>query len=114
MRIESMPHNGYMVLYIREKVLFDSSMEDVALKVNENITRGNVHIALALPPDSMLASRSIGVLLNCNNKLKNRGGGLSLIIAQQKDAELLEMLSINTLINIYSHVNDLPPLSEGD
>lgn len=101
MQIESVAKNDYQILRIQEDLNFNSDLTKLRDIVEELLNKDKVNIAVSLTPKSYLSSMSIGYLLSLYKMIKAKEGNLAVIQPNEEDSDLLEMLSMTSVIQTY-------------
>lgn len=107
MQIESVFKNGYQILRVKDDLNFTSNLSDIKWLVEEYLRQGIVNIAISISAKSYLSSMSIGYLLHCYKMLKEQGGRLAVIQPDSEDTDLLEVLSLTSVIETYTSEEEL-------
>jgi len=106
MEIEGYELCGFHVVEIVGKI--DRLKDSINLKsyVNGLLDQKKNKIALNLEGVTYLDSGALNVLIYCHNTLKNNSGNLVLINPSEYVADVLEVVGLNKLVDIYPTVKD--------
>ncbi len=107
MQIESILKDDILILRILENLDINSELSDVKEVIKKNIKKDIKDIAVSLTPNSRLSSTSIGQLLRCYSILKESDGKLTIIQPNEGDSELLSILSLTCVIDIFKSEDEL-------
>jgi hypothetical protein len=94
MKFETYERDGFKVVSVTENVTMFSNIGDVKDHIVDLIEKGTLYIALGFPPDAYFSSRSIAVVVTCNERLRDIGGILVIIRPNEQILGLLNSLGI--------------------
>jgi anti-anti-sigma factor len=107
MQLEKSEKKGYQIIRIQDDLNFNSDLTEVKKVVEDFLAQNKILIAVSLTPRSYLSSMSIGYLLSIYKKVKEKNGILAVIQPNEEDNDLLEMLSMTSVIETYRSEDEL-------
>jgi hypothetical protein len=94
MKFETRERDGFLVVGITENITMFSNIGDVKDYILDLIEKGTLYIAISFPLDAYFSSRSIAVVVTCNERLRDVGGMLVIIQPNDQILGLLNSLGI--------------------
>jgi len=107
MELERVEKKGYQIIRIKNDLNFNSDLTEVKKVVEELLAKDQVLIAISLTSKSYLSSMSIGYLLSIYKIVKAKDGILAVVQPNEEDNDLLEMLSMTSVIETYRGEDEL-------
>lgn len=107
MKIESTYRRGYQILKIDENLTLSSDITDLRTIVEDYVQKGPINIALEFTKDSYLYTKSIAVLVQCLETIKEHGGGMAVIAPNRDIVDVLETIGFINLVKIYDSEEDV-------
>ena len=107
MQLEKIEKKGYQIIRIKDDLNFNSDLTEVKEVVEDLLIRNKVMIAVSLTPRSYLSSMSIGYLLSIYKIVRVKNGILAVVQPNEEDNDLLEMLSMTSVIETYRSEDEL-------
>ncbi len=108
MKIETYAKGRFQVLRVSEgddKISDLSELQDLIVGY---LSRSRCNIAVSFTNASYIYSGAIRVLVNCHRMISERGGELCIIEPNPSLFDVLELLNIDRVINVYVSENYLP------
>ena len=109
MLIESYQKNGYQVLSIKEDMTISSDVSELKMLVNGYLNRKVLHIALLFTKDSYLYTKSISILVQCLEMIREHGGSLAIINPNEDILDIMNTLDFSRVIRIFPFEDDIMP-----
>ncbi|MBD3345667.1 MAG: STAS domain-containing protein [Chitinivibrionales bacterium] len=97
----------YIVLSVVDDIGLNSNLSGLYRIFEENVKKGEINIALSFTSTSYLYSNSVGVLIQCYEMLKEKGGKLVLFDPNESIMDIFRMLNIVDKVLIVKSENDL-------
>lgn len=94
MIIQTYQKYGYHIIDLKDKITLHSDLKEVKDEVGGLVAKGVLKIALHFSEESYLSSRSIAVLVICNEIVRDAGGLFVIITTNNQITGLLTSLSI--------------------
>jgi anti-anti-sigma regulatory factor len=85
---------GFLVIDVCEKVTMSSNLQDIRDDVSALIEQGTSRVAIRFRKDSYFSSRSIAVVVTCNERIRDLGGIFVIINPNEQIQSLLVSLGI--------------------
>lgn len=101
MKIETEKKNDYLILRIKDELDLDTNVSELKKVIEDYIKENEDNFAISMSPSSNLSSMSIGVILQCYQIIKEKGGKLAIIHPNKDDFDLLETLKFTCVIETY-------------
>jgi anti-anti-sigma factor len=108
MKIETYSRGIFQILRVKEDDDFISNLAELQDLINGYLNRGKINIAISFSDASYIYSGAIRVIINCHKMINARGGELCIIEPNPRLFDILEILNINRVINIYQSEELLP------
>ncbi|MBD3420013.1 MAG: STAS domain-containing protein [Chitinivibrionales bacterium] len=100
MLIESSRVNNYLVLKIKEDLGLNSDLTELKNIITEYVDEGITKIALEFTQDSYLYTKSIAILVQCCESIREKNGTMALINPNEDIIDILETINFDSLIQI--------------
>ncbi len=107
MEMEVSSKGKYKLITIYDTISIISELHQLRVKIEEFLELGDIYIAVNFYDAQYLYSGAISVLISCYKMVKDRGGDLCIVEPEKKVLELLIQMNIDSLINIYSSMDEL-------
>ena len=98
--------NSIGVLELSARILGDPDAYELPVQVNDLITKGIKNFILDLSEVRSINSLGIGNIMECLVSVKRAGGQLKVAAVAEKIIDVLTLMEINKLIDIYEDVED--------
>ncbi len=89
MQIESITQSGYKIFRIRDKIVADSDIEEVAKEVEKELKKGRKKIALSFLPATYPYSPVLSSLTRCHRTAELYDATVSVVSAKQEFLDVL-------------------------
>jgi anti-anti-sigma factor len=108
MKIETYPRGIFQVLRVREDNDSITNLAELQDLITGYLNRGKINIAVSFTDAAYIYSGAIRVIINCHKMISARGGELCILEPNPKLFDILEVLNINRVINVYISEDCLP------
>lgn len=105
--------SGFQVVEVREKITMFSNIVELRDIVSDFVEQGTLKVAVQFPVDSYFSSRSIAVVVTCNERIRDGGGTFVIIQPNEQIRSLLVSLGIEDRFVTCDSVDYLVDLSTG-
>jgi len=107
MKIETRMHNGYAVLSFLEDVALTSDISDLRDMISQYLDRDVRKIAIRFTSQSYLSSKSVGILLQCVESIREAGGKMAVISPNADITDVLSTVYFSELVDSVSSLDEL-------
>ena len=114
MKIKAYTKNNIGVLEISAKILGDSDAPNLQVQVKDLIARGINNIILDLEAVRLINSIGIGNIMLCMTSVKKAGGQLKLTAVAEKIIDILALMEIDQLFDIYENIESAVASCQSD
>jgi len=115
MLIESYQKGGYQVLNIKEDLTISSDVSELKMLISGYMSRKVLNIALLFTKDSYLYTKSISILVQCLELVREHGGSLAIINPNEDIQDIMNTLDFNRVIRVFPSEDDIaPPAAAAD
>jgi anti-sigma B factor antagonist len=104
--IQSREKEGVAILDCKGRLIVGDPAGALREKINEEIARGVLRIALNLEHVEYIDSTGLGSMVICFTTLQKAGGGLKLFNLNKRNIELLLLTKLSTVFEIYGSEQD--------
>lgn len=108
MQIETYSKGTYQILRIKNSSSEIDRLDELEDLITGYLSRGRSKIAVSFTTASYIYSGAIRVLINCHSMVMQKGGSLCIIEPDPGLFDILEMLNIDRVINVYVGEDFLP------
>jgi anti-anti-sigma factor len=109
MLIESYHQHGYQILSIKEDLTISSDLSELKALVQGYMQKGITDIAFSFTEASYLYTKSISVLVQCLEAIRDRGGTMAIIHPNDDIVDILDTLDFDKIIKIFPTEQDMVP-----
>jgi hypothetical protein len=106
-KIASRAEHGYLILEPEENLSAKSDIGELVPLVKRALQKGTMHIAVSLKPGSFLFSKTIGVLVQCAELLRGKGGKLAIVSQSSYLSMCIKSLKLDQLVRLCSSEREL-------
>ncbi|HMD69207.1 MAG TPA: STAS domain-containing protein [Chitinivibrionales bacterium] len=107
MDIDSYKKGDYTVFRFREDVVLNSDLADLKKRIERHLAEGATNIAIAFTRSSYLYTRSIAMLIACLEMIKDAGGHLAIVEANNDILDILTVIDFDRMIRIVGSEEEL-------
>jgi anti-anti-sigma regulatory factor len=99
--------NGFSVVIVTETITMFTLITEVRDYISNLIDQNVLKIAVRFPPNSYFSSRSIAVVVTCNERIRDKGGIFVIIQPNDQILSLLVSLGIEDQFITCADIEDL-------
>jgi hypothetical protein len=94
--------NGYRIIKFTQDLGLNSNITELRTDVSKFLEEGWNNFALWFTPSSFLYTRSIAILVQCFELIKNQNGNLAIISPNEDILYTLKIIGFMNFVRVYS------------
>ncbi|MBD3392613.1 MAG: hypothetical protein GF418_11020 [Chitinivibrionales bacterium] len=107
MHVETTTYSGYKVFRIRDRIVADSDIDDVAKAVEDDLQKGRKKFAISFLPSSYPYSPILGLLTRCHKTAQKHEAAMVVIAPKQEFIDVLLETHLDRIFEICRSEDEL-------
>lgn len=107
MELDIKQKDKYLILRVQEDLTINSDISILKTVVKEQLQNGQSHIVFAFTKHSYFYTKAIAVLIGCSELIKEKGGTLSIIEANDDIHDILSLIDLDKEIRVFNSEKEL-------